>query len=158
MRLLNATRDMHRRGKFPGCWSKDVRKRIEALIEQFDAKTILDYGSGRGKQYKRVDWREKVTMYDPAVAGRDVKPTGQFDGVLCTDVMEHIPEEEVDEAIGDLFRYARKFMFVRIATRPARKHFPDGTNVHVTVRPKPWWLDRFARYKTDASVHIEWEE
>ena len=63
------------------------------------AKTLLDYGAGQGWQYTEecyhVLWNIMPTLYDPAVAAFHVKPSQRFDGVICTDVLEHIPEAEL---------------------------------------------------------------
>ena len=64
------------------------------------------------------------TLYDPAVQGIDVKPEGQFDGVMCTDVLEHIPEDELDTVIADLAGYAKQWAFIAVCCRPAKKTFP----------------------------------
>ena len=80
------------------------------------------------------------TLYDPAVDEFSAKPRGKFDGVICTDVAEHVPEDEVDVFLSDVFSHARKFVFITICTRPAKKLLPDGRNCHLTVKPATWWL------------------
>jgi hypothetical protein len=66
--------------------------------------------------------------------------------VICSDVLEHVPEQLVDNVIEELFGYARLFVWMSICCRQAKKHFPDGTNLHVTVQPEAWWIARIARY------------
>jgi hypothetical protein len=143
MRYVPLYREMHEQGQFMSNalapWVGDIAR----LVKKSGAKTLLDYGSGNGNQY-HVDklheaWGVLPTLYDPAVQGIDAKPEGQFDGVLCTDVLEHIPEDELDTVIADLAGYATQWAFIAVCCRPAKKRFPDGTNVHVTVRPLSWW-------------------
>jgi hypothetical protein len=72
-------------------------------------------------------------------------PSGKFDGVICTDVLEHCPEEDVPWILAELFSYATKFVFANAATFPAHKRLPSGGNAHCTIRPPRWWEDQFAR-------------
>ena len=143
--LLDQYKQMHDTAKrFPGSIAKGYVKQIAGLIEEHDAETLLDYGSGKGMQYLvgRVHekWRGILpTCYDPGYAPLAKRPGGKFDGVICTDVMEHIEERDVPDMLADIFSYADGFVFLGIATIPARKTLPDGRNCHVTIRPPEWW-------------------
>jgi hypothetical protein len=61
-------------------------------------------------------------------------PEGRFDGVVCTDVLEHCPEEDLPWIVGELFGYARLFVFANVACYPAAKKLPNGENAHCTIR------------------------
>jgi hypothetical protein len=142
---------------FPGTAIVTHKDEIKKLIKQYDARKLLDYGCGRGDAYRaphrlHAEWGLKwwdVTLYDPAFPAVSEVPHGKFDGVLCSDVLEHIPEEDVDEFVKRLFGYARKFVWASVCCRPAKKTFPDGgPNLHVTLYPLNWWVKRF----TDVSI------
>lgn len=139
---------MHRGPKmFRGNSMKGHIEAIAALVEKYQPKTLLDYGSGKGAQYDELRLHErwggiKPTCYDPGYPPLATKPSGTFDGVLCTDVAEHIPEESLDDFLRDVIGYGTKFAFFCIFTEPSRKFLPDGRNCHVTVRPPGWWVDR----------------
>lgn len=112
---------------------------------------MLDYGCGEGRQYteRRVHdaWGIMPALYDPAVSGLDVLPLGKFDGVVCTDVLEHVPEDELDGVLAELRGYAKLWCFISVCCRPAKpnKNLPgSGGNAHVTIHPKEWWRQRFA--------------
>lgn len=137
---------------FPGTAILGHAKDIGKLVKQYDAHKLLDYGCGRGDAYRaphrvHVQWGLKwwdVTLYDPAFSRIDEEPYGTFDGVLCSDVLEHIPESQVEDFIGRLFHFARKFVWASVCCRPAKKTFPDGvTNLHVTLHPVEWWQEKF---------------
>lgn len=137
---------MHENGYFAGRSLYKYVDEISETVRASKAKTLLDYGSGKGCQYVEGRVHElwgsiMPTLYDPAVEQIARRPVGQFDGVICTDVMEHVPEEEVAETLADICGYAREWCFLAISCRPAKKCFPDGRNVHVTIRDEPWWLD-----------------
>ena len=77
-------------------WLGDICK----LIDLTEAKSLLDFGCGKGKQYSGwgdLDAQTHLGMmpalYDPGVEQFEKMPDGKFDGVYSTDVMEHIPEE-----------------------------------------------------------------
>lgn len=133
---------------------------IRKMINKTDAKTLLDYGSGRGDQYEPPNtlhavWGvPKPFIYDPAFSTHDVLPVGTFDGVLCSDVLEHVPEQELDELIITLFNYAEKFVWASVCCRPAKKCFPDGRNMHVTINSIRWWRDLINKYANGKYHHI----
>src|SRR5687767_11736248 len=131
---------------------------IKRLIERTRAQSILDYGSGKGQQYwpRRVvdsqmhiehpDIRSywgitEIRCFDPGYEPLSELPGGTFDGVICTDVLEHCPEEDIAWILGELFAFARKFVFANIACFPARKTLPSGGNAHCTVKPVRWWQE-----------------
>lgn len=146
--VVEQYRSMHRSPKmFRGGSIKGHIEAIADCIKRYDAKTLLDYGCGKGIQYTEMKVHERwgvamPRLYDPAVAGIDKKPAGTFDGAINTDVMEHIPEAHVDEVFREVVGYATKFVFFCIFTEPSRKVLPSGENCHITVRPPDWWLQR----------------
>jgi hypothetical protein len=157
LKLLEQYRLLHNEGLFRG---KSLSKHIESigeLVQTYECKTLLDYGSGKGVCHdeKTKYWGVKVTLYDPAVTGLDFLPNSKFDAVISTDVLEHIPEDELDEALENIFSRADKFVFLSISTQLAKKVLPNGLNAHVTVKPQEWWLAKIEPYKTcSTSVHF----
>ena len=119
---------------------------IKKLIDETDSKTIFDFGSGKGRQYeefKRHELfninRENIRCYDPGVKQYATIPEGTFDGVISTDVFEHIPEDELDESFDLLFSKADKFAYIAIHCGLASASLPDGKNAHCTLKhPKEW--------------------
>lgn len=126
--------------------NKEDRLMLKGLVVGTGAKTLLDYGSGQGHQYTEYKMHEAfnieledITCYDMGVPRFSKLPNKDFDGVVCTDVLEHIPEEQLDEALHNIFSRARKFVYLAIYCGLATSEFPDGTNAHVTIkRPKEW--------------------
>lgn len=141
--LLCQYEQMHQAGHFGGRALADMKDHISKLIRDTASNIILDYGSGKGEAYLvdhiHRDWGVEVTCYDPAVPGFKTRPKQKFDGVICNDVMEHIPEDHVPMILRDVLGYATKFAFFQICTRKAKKNLPDGRNCHLTVRDFAWW-------------------
>lgn len=145
--------------------------RIKELIDAHQARTLLDYGSGKGHQYLPVEvrtgdgrvfrsipdfWGVAVTCYDPAYEPFSQLPSGQFDGVISTDVLEHCPEQDIPWILDEMFSFARKFVFANVACYPAMKHLPNGENAHCTVRDAAWW-DQRLRVAAALHPHIRYE-
>jgi len=172
--LLEQYRHIHEHGEphlgiapedtFPGESLPLQAGHIRRLIGMTGAATILDYGSGKGLQYRaqgitdgsggveieypdvRSYWGvDEVHCYDPAYTPYAQLPQEQFDGVICTDVLEHCPEEDMPWIVAELFSYARLFVFANVACFPALKRLPDGQNAHCTVRPPTWWRELVRR-------------
>lgn len=62
----------------------------------------------------------------------------RLDFGICTDVMEHVPPEHVQESLRRIGLACREVLF-KIA------HVPDvcgGGSYHLTVRPPEWWIAR----------------
>jgi len=168
-RLLDLYREMHVRGEltrgiapertFPGSSLLPQAHHVRRLVAQTGAGSILDYGSGKGSQYRPLQLAEKgearwgsvqeywgverIVCFDPAYEPFSRPPQGRFDGVICTDVLEHCPEPDLPWIIAELFGFARRFVFASIACHPAVKRLPNGENAHCTVRPPQFWAELF---------------
>ena len=80
-----------------------------------------------------------ITCYDPAVPEFSKLPDGKFDIVICTSVLEHIPEDQLMDTIKTIFSKANKFVFFVIHCGLATNLLSDGTNAHCTIyHPKKW--------------------
>jgi len=144
---------------YTGVSTLNYANKIASIVRRTRAKTILDYGCGRGDQYSicRLNklWRCGVTCYDPAVLGFSVKPKKKFDLVICCDVLEHIDEEDVMETVCDISSLAKKAVFVSISIVPSKNRLPDGRNVHVCVKSKEWWKSIISG--SDKGWYIAWK-
>ena len=129
---------------------------LKEIIEQTASRTILDYGCGKGQQYRPMPvsnsegaivansiqdyWGvDEINLYDPGVEAFWDLPEGTYDGVISTDVLEHVPESDIPWVVAEQFSLANKFVFANIACYPALATLPDGSNAHVTVKNPEWW-------------------
>lgn len=160
-RALRQMRVFHATSKaFSGNGVLKHRDAVAAFAEEIGATSVLDYGCGKGNQYdhERTGGYDfvrhmagntrsiTVRKYDPGVPGVDVAPdeNEEFDLVLCVDVLECVPEEDMHWMIGQLSQHARKGLFVAVAAHPSKKKLPDGRNAHLTQKPGEWWHAQFA--------------
>jgi len=182
LELMDLYRTMHRAGDlahgippektFSGISLPRQAHRVRQLIARTDARTLLDYGCGKGTQYRPapiaqqgvVRWNsiqeywgaEAIRCYDPGYEPFSELPQGRFEGVICTDVLEHCPEEDLGWIVDGLFGYARKFVFANVACYPAKKTLPNGENAHCTIRPGSFWK---ALFEATSATHpgVLWE-
>lgn len=113
---------------------------VNTLGSLVDAASILDYGCGKGTLSTALP-DLNIRSYDPAIPGLNKSPE-PADLVVCTDVLEHVELECVENVLDDLCRVTQKLALLTVATRPAVKTLADGRNAHVTVRPFSWWRQR----------------
>lgn len=158
-----------------GYIGRSVLKQLTAIRDvcrAAGAKTLLDYGCGRGEQYS---WRnftsgkllikslqdyfevQRVGLFDPAVPAHQTRPVEMFDVVICTDVLEHVPETDVSWVLKDIASFARKRIFLSIASYKAGAILANGENAHVTIKSIGWWEGRLKEALADRpelTVHV----
>lgn len=152
---------LHNRGEkiFSGLSVMPWKADIERLVFETRPARILDYGCGKGAQYKddalNNRWPRNIdlVLYDIGVWKFRNKPQGVFQGIICTDVLEHVAEDDVSEVLREIFSYAdnekESFVFFSICCRLAKKSFSNGVNLHLTVRPPGWWMERIDALKPE---------
>lgn len=130
---------------------------IKNSVKNKDVKSlsILDVGCGRGhylRLFREMGFksilgidpsRECATKYlkdvphivsDFSSFAKNI-PTNQYDIVFCTDVLEHIKPEEVDDFIKELTRLA-PYSILGIANHP---DVQEGIELHLIQEPWDWW-------------------
>lgn len=155
--LYRQTHDAHP-DYFAGFSLMDYVFEIGNLIKHSNIVTCIDYGCGKARAWKEHNlsalWKlHQVTLFDPGVAAFSKKPSEPADLVICTDVLEHVPEDVVDEVLADIESLAKKAIFLNISTRPASKKLVDGSNAHATVKPAHWWQAKIDRLNKLVIVH-----
>ena len=118
--------------------------KINQIIKDKDIKTILDYGCGKAKHHPK-EWN--AIKYDPAIQEYQNKPQDKYDLVISTDVLEHIPVENLKQTIDEIFGYSNKWVFVSVCCRKAEAILPNGYNAHATIESAKWWRELFKPYK-----------
>lgn len=109
-------------------------------------RTVLDWGAGSQTMKRALNQLRpdlEVTSYDPAIPGIDVLPAGPFDAVISTDVLEHIPYEEIDAALEQIVGLTGRRGYHYIASGPASLLLPDGRNAHIIQEGSKWWAEKF---------------
>lgn len=114
------------------------------FAKKLNANSVLDYGCGEGALKKgliKKGLRIPITEYDPAILFKSSLPNPS-DLVVCTDVLEHVEPDKLDNVIGHLYELTRNGCYIVVATRPANKILPDGRNAHLIIEAVEWWRYR----------------
>ena len=156
--LIDSYKVLHQEeGKFKGISLVPLVPTLMSLFKENDCKTLLDYGCGKAIPYdkdrcKEVDLRHPIQklcnlksfdLYDPAYEKYATLPNKKYDIVVCTDVLEHIAEQDIDYVLTEILSHSKKIVFLNISCQPALKHFKEGKfkgkNVHISVFDPSWW-------------------
>lgn len=134
-------------------------KYLQALT---GVKTILDAGVGRGGFYELI--REQYDVYgiEPSKVAIEqfhrgderIKPMyiqelpqhfehDTFDAVVCLDVLEHIPQDDIDSVFSALAQVGRKYFIFSIAHH---SDVWDEMELHVANIPYAQWEEKLAHH------------
>ena len=121
-----------------------------SALKAFGAESLLDYGCGKATLGEALKARSsecsKLTLvnYDPAIEKFAQSPE-PCDLVVCSDVLEHVEPECLNDVLADLRRLAKKAALLVISTRPSGKFLPDGRNAHLIIQPAAWWMPKLRK-------------
>ena len=159
--LLDSYKELHKEeGKFRGISLVPLVPTLFNIIKENNCKTLLDYGCGKAIPYSKKECKsiglkkpvqelcnlDSFDLYDPAYPKYNKLSKKKYDIVVCTDVMEHIAEQDIDYVLKDILSHSKKAVFLNISCQPALKHFKEGKfkgqNVHISVFDGMWWSDK----------------
>ena len=128
-------------------WAPLVVERTKEFRNTIGTCRVLDYGCGQN-----LLWRELATnhqeafdkiefaSYDPAVPKYSTMPRGMFDYVICTDLLEHVEPNLLDNVIEHVIKFAQFGIFFNMPYRLGNRVLPDGSPCHKTVKDAIWWM------------------
>ena len=129
---------------------------IKVLVESTKTKTILDFGCGKAEQYNKYRFHRKLHiedknlhLYDIGLEKYNKLPSHKVDGTISTDVLEHIPEEEIDGVLRMIFKNTKKWVFFSISCGLAVRLLPNGNNAHCTIKEPKWWEDKIRKHNNE---------
>ena len=88
---------------------------------------------------------------DPSIPEISTPPQLIFDLITNTDVLEHIPEKDLNDVISHIHSLCKNCYF-NIHTGPAKLILPSGENAHCTIREPEWWLEKIQAFFPNARI------
>lgn len=134
---------LHETNKHYGASGHKWAGQIQGLAKMVGTTDLLDYGCGKSTLAQNLPF--SINQYDPAIIKYSADPE-PADMVICTDVLEHIEPECIDDVLRDLCRLTKQMAFFVIANRPAKKTLEDGRNAHLIQENEMWWLAHYLPY------------
>tara|TARA_R110000787_G_scaffold202317_5_gene313031 strand:+ start:284 stop:814 length:531 start_codon:yes stop_codon:yes gene_type:complete len=128
-------------------WGGTGRQHAEEILKvakEYECETALDYGSSNHKDCLKRHFHRKYPgqllfyEYDPAVESKSGLPQ-PADIVVCTDVLEHIEPELLDNVLTHMNSCMEKCGYFVVSTILAKQVLSDGRNAHLIVEDKEWW-------------------
>ena len=120
-------------------------KHIDEWLANNKCHSLLDYGCGKGNVFKNIQKKFPLIDcrgYDPGVPEYAVMPEIPAELVICTDVLEHIEPELIDNVLKHIESVTLKTAYLIIDTLPAQKNLPDGRNAHLIIENQDWWTNK----------------
>ena len=126
---------------------------IKKIIEQNKLKNMLDYGCGKAHYYSNdfiLDgkkqpgfkklWDIEIDLYDPCYHEfSNLSKDSVYDLTISIDVLEHIPTQDIEWVLEEIFSKTKKYLFMNIACYKSRALLPNGENSHINIQSPEWW-------------------
>ena len=65
--------------------------------------------------------------------------------VICIDVIEHIPIEDIDYFLEQLSNLSKKYIFLNVGCYSAAALLTNGENAHITIQKPEWWYEKILK-------------
>ena len=129
--LIDAYKIIHQEeGKFKGISLVPLVPTLMSLVKENDCKTLLDYGCGKAIPYDKDRCNEvglknpvqelcnieSFDLYDPAYEKYAILPDKKYNVVVCTDVLEHIAEQDIDYVLTEILSHSKMIVFLNISS------------------------------------------
>lgn len=137
----------------------DRWKHIRHAFTGLKIESLLDFGAGKAAHHFHLNMYEDkfnitdVTLYDPAIPEYCTLSDDTYDAVICADVMEHIPEDNVDHVIEQVNSRANKVAFYVISANLTSTVLPNGENAHITRMPASWWKEKIMKHAKEGAKY-----
>ena len=131
---------------------------INTYMELSRAKSVLDYGAGSSAFRKEIEvqfpkYKYTIHEYEPGRVELSNDPP-VCDASICFDVMEHIEPEYVDNVIKHIYDKTNYWTFQDICLKASYNYFPSGKNLHLTVKPAEWWIEKLKDHWTFCNMTV----
>ena len=124
---------------------------IQDLVQKHKPKNYLDFGCGAAFAYKNRKIQHimdcGIYLHDIGVPEYTKRPPAELiEAVVSIDVLEHIPEELIDETFDYWASCNPKFVFATVAQYPSKAVLSNGENAHCTIKSVEWWESKINKH------------
>jgi len=172
---MQLTKDFYNKDYFEGKnrIAYDSYARADGLLntfatwtnQLFKPESVLDVGCAYGfvvKRFQELGVPATGVEYSPyavscavtqEITEGDVRDLSRFkdnsfDLVIGTELLEHIPEDDLFKAVKGMYRVSKRWVFLLICTA-GTEHIESrggkGDPSHITMKPRWWWGSLFHR-------------
>ena len=179
---LDFYKDMHENGyslidgrkrnskdAYDGKSTKVFAQIIKKIITKENIGNMIDYGCGKANFYRNEFklgnklipplsefWDIHISLYDPCVEKySNFNASANYDLTICIDVLEHIPESDIEWILERFLKISKKFIFLNVACYEAIALLPDGKNAHINLQKPIWWANKIETLlKTEKDIKV----
>jgi hypothetical protein len=164
-KMVNHSKEYHlKKDVYSGIATINYSHDIKNLVDKHNAKTLLDYGCGKGHHYDQDKgawfndttfdkWLniESVYLFDPAVPNLSVFPKDgqQFDAVIAIQSLAGIPDQDFPIVVDQLMKMTKKFCFIgtKLKKGKSSKSVEGSEQYFKEDRVDPqWWKHQFQNW------------
>jgi trans-aconitate methyltransferase len=145
---------------------------VAALMSQLEipVERILDAGCGLGwmrrpllrtfkdARYVGLEVSEHLCSRMGWIQGSltSFQPRGQFDLIICHDVMQYLNERDAKSAFKNLSRWCRGALYFHVPTlKDWRENVdPDGSDSNVHLRSAAWYRKQLSQHFVHAGIGL----
>jgi len=135
--------NLHNHNQYYGSHGHWFADEVLRLCRKFDTTDVLDYGCGKSTLSDSLPFI--IKRYDPAIRAFHEDPDPS-DIVVCTDVLEHIEPELLENVLKHIQAKTRKLAYFSVCTIPAGKKLEDGRNAHICLKSGIEWFNKLSEY------------
>ena len=165
--VAKGTHFQNTQSAWAGLDAKNYAEEIKCLRKHHQARTLLDYGCGKGHQYThKTPTFDEITgfrsyyLFDPCVENYKKPPRSnrKFDGIICLQVIRHIPDQDIPWLKEYFEKTAKKFVLIgefhpTIKQKSKKVTTQDGEN-----RTVEWYHEQFADWNSPAKLYWHWRK
>ena len=119
------------------------------LLEECDAHSVLDCHLTAVSAHSPLQFRDAALAFDPTTSFADAFEPRSVDAVVCHDLLEFVPDDDIPWLLESLFSRAGRLLFCHVDQSPGNQNTNSGTALRRRTRTIEWWqyqLELVARF------------